>query len=189
MDVSNETLWSPFELLLLECHDVSSTTITFLTEKGFTSLQQLKAETMTSMNTLFTDTPLPGLQIYYILKFLTEFKGPCLYSAAAYNIAMTTPHVSAIQHNRKRLKTIMKVDPVIVRLQAYHMFSEEDVANFCPRESNSYKVTKLVEIIPQKPDICFFISFAIPQRHWSRSCLGYDREKFVWSINTRYVCI
>ena len=155
MAASNETLWSPFELLLLECHDVSSTTITFLREKGFTSLQQLKAETMTSMDTLFTNTPLPGLQIYYILKFLAEFKGPCLNSAAAYNIAMTKPHMDAIENNDAMLKKVMEVDPLIERLQAYRMFSEKDVAKFYSCTSDSHKVTKLFEIIPKKPDICF----------------------------------
>ena len=152
---TSEGLWTPFDLLLLQCHDVSSETVSFLTEKGYTSLQQLKSQPIGSLNTLFTNIPLPGLQIYHIFKLLTEFKSPCVSTETAYDIAMTKPHMDSIVNNTEMLIKIIDVDPLIKRLKAYQTLSKEDVAKIFAHTNDPDKVMKLFEVIQKKPDICF----------------------------------
>ena len=155
---SAEDLWMPFDLLLLQCYDVSTNTLAFLTEKGFTSLQQLKSEPISSLDTIFTIPPLVGSQIYQVYKLLTEFKNPCFSSTSAYNIAITKPHMEVIENNLEVLIKMIEVDTILEKMQGYQMLTDTDVCKITIFKSDTDQARKLFEIMPKKQDI-FFLFF------------------------------
>ena len=152
---SGEELWMPVDLLYLQCYDVSKDTLAFLTEKGFTSVQQLKSESISSLDSLFTIPPMVPSQIFQIFKLREAFRNAPVLSTGAYNIAMTKPHMEAIKINLELLIQMIEVETLLEKMQAYKMLTDKDISKIAIFESESDRARKLFEIMPKKQDICF----------------------------------
>ena len=152
---SPEDLWKPFDLLLLKYYDISNNTLEFLTRKGFTSLEELKMVTPAGIDNLLTNPPLGAIQVAKVVHLLSEFKDSWFSSPNDYNIAMTKPHMEALEKNADTLAHLIDVNILVERLHGYQMLTERDVAKISAFETDPEKAKKLFEIIPRKPDICF----------------------------------
>ena len=152
---TGEDLWMPFDLLLLQCYDISNNTLTFLTEKGFTSIEQLKSEPIPSLDAICTIPPMVPSQIYQVFKLREAFHNVPFLSTSAYNIAMTKPHMETIENNLELLVKMIEVDTILAKMKAYQMLTDTDVGKLTVCKSDSERARKLFEIMPKKQDICF----------------------------------
>ena len=150
-----EEEWDPFDQVLLKCYDIARDTVGFLSRNGYNYLRQLKSVPLSDLDDVLTNPPLKPHQIQQVMNLIADFKDPGPFSPHTYDIAMTEPHLKALNQNLDKLKCMIEIENLLNMLHAYGVLQERDLGNINSFKSDSEKVERLCEILPKKPDIHF----------------------------------
>ena len=126
-----------------------------LSRNGYKSLRKLKSALLSDLDDVLINPPLTLHQIGQVLKLLGHFNDPGPLSAKTYDIAMTEPHMNALNQNLDKLKCMIDIEKLMNRLHAYGVLQESDLGRFDSSLSDGEKVIRLCQLLPKKPDIHF----------------------------------
>ena len=152
-----EEEWDPFDQVLLKCYDITRDTVGFLSRNGYNSLRQLKSVPLSDLDDVLINPPLKPQQIQRLMNLLADFKDPGPLSPHAYDIAMTEPHMNALNQNIDKLKCMIEIEELLSRLHDYGVLQDKDLPRFDSSLSDSEKVIRVCQLLPKKPDIHFLL--------------------------------
>ena len=154
-NVETEDDWNPFDQVVLKCYDITRDTMDFLSRNGYKSLMQLKSVPLSDLDDVLINPPLLARQIQRFLNLIELYRDPGSFTAFANDVAMTEPHLKALEDNLHRLKSMIKIEKLLVRLQSYGVLKDNDLKEIHAEKSGSEKVLKLGQLVPMNPDVHF----------------------------------